>query len=110
MSFYLGKEYQKMIDAMVTLYEKSDDSDYLDSEKFLMDLKYSIAVLKEKIASSNDNVIWKIVLSSVYSDCYMHARAIPLLTDLIDEYGNHPEILKQRADSYTDLGMLDQLD
>ena len=109
MQAYEGKkEYKKMIDAMVTLYEKSDDSDYLDSEKFLMDLKYSIAVLKEKIASWNDNVIWKIVLSSVYSDCYMHARAIPLLTDLIDEYGNHPEILKQRADSYTDLGMLEQ--
>ena len=109
MQAYEGKkDYKKMIDAMVTLYEKSDDSDYLDSDKFLMDKTYSIALLKEKIASENDNVIWKIVLSAVYSDCYMHAKAIPLLTDLIDEYGNHSEILKQRADSYTDLGMLEQ--
>ena len=108
MQAYEGKkEYRKMIDAMVTLYEKSDDSDYLDSDKFLMDKTYSIALLKEKIASENDNIIWKIVLSSVYSDCYMHAKAIPLLTDLIAEYGNHPEILQQRADSYTDLGMLE---
>ena len=108
MQAYEGKkEYRKMIDAMVTLYEKSDDSDYLDSDKFLMDKTYSIALLKEKIASENDNIIWKVVLSSVYSDCYMHAKAIPLLTDLIAEYGNHPEILQLRADSYTDLGMLE---
>ena len=108
MQAYEGKkEYRKMIDAMVTLYIKSDDTDHLDSDKFLMDKTYSIALLKEKIASENDNAIWKIVLSAVYSDCYMHAHAIPLLTDLIDEYGNHPEILKQRADSYTDLGILD---
>lgn len=108
MQAYEGKkEYRKMIDAMVTLYEKSDDSDYLDSDKFLMDKTYSIALLKEKIASENDNIIWKIVLSSVYSDCYMHGKAIPLLTDLIAEYCNHPEILQQRADSYTDLGMLE---
>ena len=102
------KDYRKMIDAMVTLYEKSEDSDYLDSDKFLMDEKYSIALLKEKIASENDNVIWKIVLSSVYAECYMHAKSIPLLTDLINEYGNHPEILKKRADSYKDLGMMEQ--
>ena len=33
------KEYKKMIDAMVTLYEKSDDFDYLDVDVFKKDKK-----------------------------------------------------------------------
>ena len=101
------KEYRNMIKAMLTLYDKSEDLDYLDTDVFLKELYYSIAALKERISSSSDNDIWKLVLASVYGKAYMHAQAIPLLNDLIKDYGNNPDLLKQRAESYEELGLLD---
>lgn len=108
MAAYEGMEqYRKMIDAMITLYENSDDTDYLSTDRFMKDPKYSIALLKEKIAGVSDNGLWKLVLASVYTESYNHSKAIPLLTDLINEYGNDPDILKERAECYEDMGLLD---
>ena len=101
------KEYRNMIKAMLTLYDKSEDLDYLDTDVFVKDVSYSIAALKERISSSSDNDIWKLVLASVYGNAYMHAQAIPLLNELIKDYGNNPDLLKQRAESYEELGLLD---
>lgn len=108
MRAFEGKEeYRNMIQAMLTLYDKSEDFDYLDTDVFLKDRYYSIAALKERVSSSSDNDIWKLVLSAVYARAYMHANAIPLLNALIKDYGNNPELLKQRAESYEELGLLD---
>lgn len=108
MAAYEGMEqYRKMIDAMITLYENSDDTDYLSTDRFMKDPKYSIALLKEKIAGVSDNGLWKLVLASVYTESYNHSKAIPLLTDLINEYGNDPDILQERAECYEDMGLLD---
>lgn len=51
------KEYRNMIQAMLTLYDKSEDFDYLDTDVFLKDRYYSIAALKERVSSSSDNDI-----------------------------------------------------
>lgn len=108
MAAYEGMEqYRKMIDAMITLYENSGDTDYLSTDRFMKDPKYSIALLKEKIAGVSDNGLWKLVLASVYTESYNHSKAIPLLTDLINEYGNDPDILQERAECYEDMGLLD---
>lgn len=108
MAAYEGmNQYRKMIDAMITLYENSDDTDYLSTDRFMKDPKYSIALLKEKIAGVSDNGLWKLVLASVYTESYNHSKAIPLLTDLINEYGNDPDILQERAECYEDMGLLD---
>lgn len=108
MAAYEGMEqYRKMIDAMITLYENSDDTDYLSTDRFMKDPKYSIALLKEKIAGVSDNGLWKLVLASVYTESYNHSKAIPLLTDLINEYGNDPDILQERAECYEDMGLFD---
>ena len=108
MAAYEGMEqYRKMIDAMIKLYENSDDTDYLSTDRFMKDPKYSIALLKEKIAGVSDNGLWKLVLASVYTESYNHSKAIPLLTDLINEYGNDPDILQERAECYEDMGLLD---
>lgn len=101
------KEYKKMIDAMVTLYEKSDDFDYLDVEKFMMDKRYSMAVIKEKIASQKDNLAWKVILSEFYQESHMYTDAITILTDLINEYGNEVQLLETRSDCYLEIGMID---
>lgn len=108
MAAYEGMEqYRKMIDAMITLYENSGDTDYLSTDRLMKDPKYSIALLKEKIAGVSDNGLWKLVLASVYTESYNHSKAIPLLTDLINEYGNDPDILQERAECYEDMGLLD---
>ena len=101
------KEYKKMIDAMVTLYEKSDDFDYLDVERFMMDKRYSMAVIKEKIASQKDNLAWKVILSEFYQESHMYTDAITILTDLINEYGNEVQLLETRSDCYLEIGMID---
>lgn len=98
-------EYKKMIDSMVKLYEKSDDSDYLDNDKFMKELKYSIALIKEKIASNADDATWELVLTSIYMDSYMFAEAIEIIDGLIDEYGNNPILLSERARCYENLGL-----
>ena len=108
MQAYQGKkEYKKMIDAMVTLYEMSDDSDYLDVDKFKMDRKYSFAVIKQKIAGESDNALWRYVLSSLYQECHMYAEAIPLLNGLMEEYGLDEDLLEERANCYDEMGMTD---
>ena len=88
MRAYEGKkEYKKMIDAMITLYEKSDDTDYISIECFKKDKKYAVAVIKEKIASEKNNGLWRAVLATFYKECHMYAEAIPLFGDLLEEYG-----------------------
>ena len=108
MHAYKGKkEYKKMIDAMITLYEKSDDSDYLIMDNFKLDKKYSVAVLKEKIASEKDNALWRIVLASLYQECHMYSHSLPLFDGLIDEYGYDADLLEGRADTYDEMGLYD---
>ena len=108
MHAYKGKkEYKKMIDAMITLYEKSDDSDYLIMDNFKLDKKYSVAVLKEKIASEKDNALWRIVLASLYQECHMYSQSLPLFDGLIDEYGYDADLLEGRADTYDEMGLYD---
>jgi clan AA aspartic protease (TIGR02281 family) len=99
------KEYKKMIDAMITLYEKSDDTDYISMDCFKKDKKYAVAVIKEKIASEKDSGLWRAVLASFYKDCHMYAEAIPILEDLMEEYGFDEDLLEERADCYDEMGM-----
>ena len=108
MQAYEGKkEYKKMIDAMMTLFEKSDDTDYLDLEKFKMDRKYSFAVLKEMIASDSDNALWRYVLAALYQECYMYPKTVALLDGLLEEYGQDEDLLKERGMAYDEMGMTD---
>ena len=107
MKAYDGKkEYKKMIDAMVTLYEKSDDFDYLDVNAFQKDKKYSTAVIKQKIASERDNVAWKLILSEFYEECHKYPEAVSILNDLTEEYGNETSLLETRSDNYLEMGMV----
>ena len=106
MHAYEGKkEFKKMIDAMITLYEKSEDSDYLSIERFKKDKKYSVAVIKEKIASEKDNALWRLVLAGLYEECYMFSEMLPLLNGILDEYGLDVDLLEARADCYDEMGM-----
>lgn len=106
MRAYEGKkEYKKMIDAMITLYEKSDDTDYISLDCFKKDKKYAVAVIREKIASGNDSGLWKAVLASFYKECHMYAEAISLFGDLLEEYGFDEDLLEERADCYEEMGM-----
>lgn len=106
MRAYEGKkEYKKMIDAMITLYEKSDDTDYISLDCFKKDKKYAVAVIREKIASGNDSGLWKAVLASFYKECHMYAEAISLFGDLLEEYGFDEDLLEERAYCYEEMGM-----
>lgn len=106
MHAYEGKkEYKKMIDAMITLYEKSEDSDYISIDRFMKDKNYSVAVIKEKIASEKDNGLWRVVLASFYQQCHRYADVIPLLDGLMDEYGFDEDLLEERAGCYDEMGM-----
>lgn len=106
MQAYEGKkEYKKMIDAMMTLYEKSENSDYISVDMLKKDRKYAVAVIKEKIASEKDNGLWRAVLASFYQECHMYAEVIPLLDALMEEYGLDEDLLEGRADSYDEMGM-----
>ena len=108
-SAYEGKkEYKKMIDAMVTLYDKSGNTDYLIVRDFNKDKHYSEAVLKGKIAQKSDNVMWRVVLSEFYKVNYRHKDELSLLNGLISEYGNEPELLESRAECQLQLGMTEQ--
>jgi clan AA aspartic protease (TIGR02281 family) len=108
MHAYKGKkEYKKMIDSMITLYEKSEDSDYLIMDNFKLDKKYSVAVLKEKIASEKDNALWRIILASLYQECHMYSQSLPLFDGLIDEYGYDADLLEGRADTYDEMGLFE---
>ena len=108
MRAYEGKkEYKKMIDSMMTLYEKCDDADYLDIDKFMRAVKYSVAQLKEKIASESDNGLWKAVLAAVYQESHMYPEVVAILSELISEYGLDADLLEERAESYSEMGMTD---
>lgn len=100
------KEYKKMIDAMLTLYDKTGDVDFVNVDRLKKDRRYSIAVLKERIASEKDPLM-KIVLASLYEECNMYASAIPLLDEMVEEYGLHEDLLDERADCYDEMGMVE---
>ena len=110
MHAYEGKkEYKKMIDAMFTLYEKSEDSDYINIGRLKKDYRYSVAVIKEKIASGDENnALWRVVLAGLYEDCHKYADMIPILDGLIAEYGMDEDLLESRAGCYDELGMVEQ--
>ena len=94
-----------MIDAMVLLFDKTEDFDYLDVSKFKKDKRYSTAVIKEKIATENDNVAWRLILAEFYQECHQYANAVTALDDLIREYGNETELLEMRSDCFENMGM-----
>lgn len=98
------KEYKKMIDEMITLYDKSEDVNYLSEERFLKDRKYAFAVIKQKIAEEDDDLLWRFILASLYKACHMYAEAVPLLGGLMEEYGLDEDILKERAECYEEMG------
>ena len=106
MQSYEGKkEYKKMIDAMLTLYDKTDDSNYISTKRLKKDRRYSVAVLKERIASEKDNALWRLVLASLYEKCYMYSEALPILNGLVEEYGVDADLLDERANCYEEMGM-----
>ena len=94
-----------MIDAMLTLYDKSENSDHISFNRFKKDRRYAVAVLKERIASEKDNAIWKVALATLYERCYMYSAALPILNGLIDEYGVDEDLLEERATCYDEMGM-----
>lgn len=108
MQAYEGKkEYKKMIDEMITLFEKSDNTNHLSNKRFMMDKKYAFAVIKEKIASEKDNALWRYVLGTLYRKCHMYSEALPLLGGLMDEYGVDEDLLEERAECYDEMGFID---
>lgn len=108
MQAYEGKkEYKKMIDAMMTLFDKSDDADYIETDILMKDVKYSVALLKEKIAGEGDNVLWRVVLASVYQESHMYPEVVSILDGLIEEYGYDEDILEERGECYAQMGMTD---
>ena len=108
MQAYEGKkEYKKMIDEMITLFEKSDNTNHLSNKRFMMDKKYAFAVIKQKIASEKDNALWRYVLATLYRKCHMYSEALPLLGGLMDEYGVDEDILEERAECYDEMGFIE---
>ena len=108
MRAYEGKkEYKKMIDAMFTLYEKSDDIDYVDVEVLMKDEKYSTALLKEKIAEESDDALWKLILAAFYQECHKYYATVQILDELMDEFGYDEDLLEERANCYDEMGMFE---
>ena len=106
MLVYEGMEdYKKMIDAMMTLYDITEDSDYLSINRFKKNKKYSIALIKEKIADDKNSGFWRAVLATLYEECHDYVQAIQILDSLMDEYGYDEDLLEQRSDCYDELGM-----
>ena len=99
------KDYRKMIDAMMALFDKSDDTDYIRVSRFKKDYKYSVAVLKERIATADDKTLWKMVLTDLYAACSKYSQALSLINELIDEYGADVSFLSDRATYYEELGL-----
>ena len=105
MHAYEGKkDYKKMIDEMIMLFEKSDDAKYLSNRRFMMDKKYAFAVIKQKIAQEKDNALWRYVLANLYKKCHMYSEAIPLYSGLLEEYGIDEDLLDERAECYEAMG------
>lgn len=108
MQAYEGKkEFKKMIDEMITLYEKSENVNHLSEKRFLKDMKYAFAVIREKIAGEEDNVLWRYLLASLYKACHMYAEAVPLYGGLMEEYGVDEDLLEERAECYEEMGFTD---
>lgn len=108
MQAYDGKkEYKKMIDAMFVLYEKSEDVDYLDVSVLKKDQKYATALLKQKIAAESDNALWRLLLTDFYQQTYNYSAAVSLLDGLLEEYGYDEDLLEERADCYSEMGMFE---
>lgn len=106
MQSYEGKkDYKKMIDAMLTLYDKTEDTNYISTKRLKKDRRYAVAVLKERVASEKDNALWRLVLASLYEKCYMYSEALPILNGLIEEYGFDEDLLDERANCYEEMGM-----
>ena len=102
------KEYKKMVNALVMLYELTGEVEYLDIERFKMAPKYSVAYLKQKIVSEVDNVVWKIALASLYSNCYKYSEALELYESIQDEYGVGVGTLQEIAACYMEMGFYEQ--
>lgn len=98
------KEYKKMIDAMICLYEKTGDLDNIDIDRMKKNKIYSIAVLKQKIATDSNDVVWRIVLATLYEECHMYSDAIDVLDKLVEEYGVAEFIVRMRSDCHESLG------
>ncbi len=108
MQAYNGKkEYKKMIDAMFTLYDKSEDVDYLEVDVLKKDQKYAVALLRQKIAAESDNGLWRVFLAALYQEVHNYSAAVQILDGLIDEYGYDEDLLEERADCYDDMGMFE---
>ena len=101
------KEYKKMIDAIILTYEKSENSDYLDVQRFRKDKRYSEAVLKGKIAQGGDNLIWRVFLGDLYEQCLEYSKAVDILNGLMVEFNGNAGLYETRADCYSEMGMLD---
>jgi clan AA aspartic protease (TIGR02281 family) len=109
MQAYEGKkEYKNMIDMMITLYDKTGRPNHISVKKLMHDKKYSFAVIKEKIASEQDNSSWKYILSVLYRRCYQYSNAIQQLDELINEYGFDDELLADRAECFEAMGMTER--
>lgn len=102
------KDYKKMIDAMVMHYEKTNDADNLNISRFMKDRRYGVAVIKQKIKTSKENVLWKIILTMVYRKSHAYVDAIALLDEIMNEYGKDEDLLAERAECYDDLGMVER--
>ena len=98
-------EYKKMIDDMFKLYEITNEPDYLVFNWMAKEKKYAIAKIKQKIASSQDNLVWKMALVNLYEECYMYSDIIPLYNEMIAEYANDPYLYYLRSLCFDDLGM-----
>lgn len=99
------KEYKKMIDAMLLLYEKSEDYGYLDGDRFKLDAKYAEAVLKGKITQDGNNFVWKFCLGDLYEKCYEYSKEVEVLNGLMAEFNGEPALYETRANCYSELGM-----
>ena len=106
-AYYALGEYKKATDAMIKHFEMTEDEDYIYYDLFQKNKKYSIALLKEKIVTTADNVAWKIILAELYNQCDMYCEAILLYSDMIKEYGEEVFLLRNRAVCYSSLGLLD---
>ena len=108
MQAYNGKkEYKKMIDAMFTLYDKSEDVDYLEVDVLKKDQKYAVALLKQKIAAESDNGLWRVFLGALYQEIHNYSAAVSIMDGLIEEYGFDEDLLEERADCYDEMGMFE---
>jgi tetratricopeptide (TPR) repeat protein len=67
-----------------------------------------VAVIKEKITHSNENIVWKACLADLYEKCYDYANALNMLDIMIAEYNSEHELYCSRAMYYSELGIMDR--